>query len=317
MNNLKKVGLTALAGALVSVSANAADLSVTGGASIGCAGEVQQNTGNGWSMNDGITFGASAEMDNGWTVSTKMVFDSSDTAAGAGLDTRQMTIDMGDSGILTFTGDGGSGVLSAVDDVTPTAYEESWDAVTGADIKPSGPSGNNMFHYSNSTLIPVDGLTVKASLSPSGGQTEVESSVDYGAFYAHDSGLSVGVAAGEDNGAAASLDITNMYVKFASETGFTVGYQASESDSETADADKDFTAFGVSYAVSEDLSVSIGTSTIDFENSSLSDQDATGVSFSYTMGSMTLKGAHNTVDNVAGTAANDRSGYDLSLAFAF
>ena len=34
MNNLKKVGLTALAGALVSVSANAADLSVTGGASI-------------------------------------------------------------------------------------------------------------------------------------------------------------------------------------------------------------------------------------------------------------------------------------------
>ena len=35
MNNFKKVGLTALAGALVSVSANAAELSVTGGASLG------------------------------------------------------------------------------------------------------------------------------------------------------------------------------------------------------------------------------------------------------------------------------------------
>jgi outer membrane protein OmpU len=66
MNNFKKVGLTALAGALVSVSANAAELSVTGGASLGFSGEEQQVTGNGWSMNDGITFSASAEMDNGW-----------------------------------------------------------------------------------------------------------------------------------------------------------------------------------------------------------------------------------------------------------
>jgi outer membrane protein OmpU len=37
--NIKKIGLTALAGALVSVSANAAELSVTGGASIGFSGE--------------------------------------------------------------------------------------------------------------------------------------------------------------------------------------------------------------------------------------------------------------------------------------
>ena len=37
--NIKKIGLTALAGALVSVSANAADLSVTGGASLGFSGE--------------------------------------------------------------------------------------------------------------------------------------------------------------------------------------------------------------------------------------------------------------------------------------
>ena len=35
MNNLKKVGLTALAGSLVAVSANAGEMSVTGAASIG------------------------------------------------------------------------------------------------------------------------------------------------------------------------------------------------------------------------------------------------------------------------------------------
>jgi hypothetical protein len=35
------------------------------------------------------------------------------------------------------------------------------------------------------------------------------------------------------------------------------------------------------------------------------------------MGSMTLKAAHNTVDNIAGSSDADRSAYDLSLAFAF
>ena len=110
--NIKKIGLTALAGALVSVSANAAELSVTGGASLGFSGEEQTNKGNGWTMNDGITFAASAEMDNGWVVSTSMLLDSSDSAAGAGLDNRSLTIDMGDSGTLTFYGDGGSSNIS-------------------------------------------------------------------------------------------------------------------------------------------------------------------------------------------------------------
>jgi outer membrane protein OmpU len=68
MNNLKKVGLTALAGALVSFSANAAELTVTGGASIGFTGEEKVDTGNGWSMNDGLTFAATTELDNGMTV---------------------------------------------------------------------------------------------------------------------------------------------------------------------------------------------------------------------------------------------------------
>jgi outer membrane protein OmpU len=38
MNNFKKIGLTALAASLVSVSANAGEMSVSGSASIGTAG---------------------------------------------------------------------------------------------------------------------------------------------------------------------------------------------------------------------------------------------------------------------------------------
>jgi outer membrane protein OmpU len=314
MNNLKKVGLTALAGALVSVSANAADLSVTGGVSLNFSGEEKQTTGNGWSMNDGITFKASGELDNGWAVTATQIIDSSDGTANTIMDTRILAIDMGDSGTLTFSGTGGSSVLNAIDDVTPTAGEESWDDVTGADTIPGGTGGDDMFHYSNSSLM--DGVTVSASYTPSDGATVVESSSDYGVKYTGIDGLTVGIAAGENNAAAASIDITNMYVTYAMDA-FSVGYQSSESDSETANADLDFTALGLSYAVSEEMSVSLNTSTIDYENATLSDQEAMGISVSYVMGSMTLKANHNTVDNIAGASTDDRSGYALGLTFAF
>ena len=315
MNNFKKVGLTALAGALVSVSANAADLSVTGGASISFAGEEQTNKGNGWGMNDSVTFSASGEMDNGWNITVKQIIDSSDGAVGAIMDTRILTIDMGDTGVLTFSGTGGSSVLAAIDDVTPTAGEESWDDVTGADAIPGGTGGDNMFHYANSSLM--DGLTVSASYTPSNGATEVESSEDMGFKFTGIDGLTIGAGTGEDNtSATAGIDLTNMYVTYAMDA-FTVGYQTSESDSETADADKDFTAVGISYAVSEEMSISLNQSEIEYEDSTLSDQEATGISISYVMGSMTFKANHNSVDNIAGTSTDDRSGYNIGLSFAF
>ena len=315
MNKLTKVGLTALAGTLVSVSANALDLSVTGGASISFAGEEEQTTGNGWSMNDGVTFTASGEMDNGWNVTVKQIIDSSDGTGGAIMDTRQLTIDMGDSGTLTFTGDGGSSVLDAVDDVTPNANEEAWADVTGASAAPGGTGGLNMFHYSNSSLM--DGLTVSASYTPSNGTTEVESSSDYGIKYTGIDGLTIGAAQGEDNtSATAGVETETMYVTYTFDS-ISVGYQTTEDDSETASSDQDFTAIGISYAVSDDMSVSLNTSTHEYESSTLSDQEAMGISVSYTMGSMTLSANHNQIDNVAGTATNDRSGYAMSVGFAF
>ena len=320
MNNLKKVGLTALAGALVSVSANAADLSVTGGASITFSGEEKTTKGNGWTMNEGVTFAASAEQDNGWNISVTQVLNSDDNNSTGGesvFDTRILTVDMGDTGVLTFAGSGGSSVLNAIDDVTPTAGEESWDDVqTGvADQIPGGTGGANMFHYSNSSLM--DGLTVSASYTPSNGDTEDESSSDYGIKFTGIDGLTIGAAAGEDNTVAtASVDITNMYATYTMDA-FSIGYQVSEADSETGSADKDFSAIGLSYAVSEDMSVSINTSTIEYEDATKSDHEALGISVSYTMGSMSVKANHNTVDNAGGTAATDRSGYALTLGFAF
>jgi outer membrane protein OmpU len=318
MNNFKKIGLTALASVLVSASANAAELSVTGGASIGFAGEEEQDTGNGWSMNDGLTFSATTELDNGMTITAKQIIDSSDGTGGAIMDTRILTVDMGDNGVFTFSGTGGSSVLGMIDDTTPTAYEESWDMITGADIRVSGIGGDNMMHYANSSLM--DGLTLSASYVPSDNQTQIESSSDYGLKYVSemDAGtLTINAATGETNATANTVDKTIMGANFASETGFSIGITMSEHDSEEANADKDFQAVGLSYALTPETSVSVNTSTVEFESTSKSDQEATSFSVSHVMGSMTLKGAHTSIDNVAGTAANDRSGYDLSLAFAF
>jgi outer membrane protein OmpU len=88
-------------------------------------------------------------------------------------------------------------------------------------------------------------------------------------------------------------------------------------DSEVANADVDFQAYGISFAASEELSLSVNMSSHDYESTALQDQDAMGISVAYVMGSMTFTANHNTVDNIAGTGADDRSGYNLNLAFAF
>ena len=315
MNNLKKVGLTALAGALVSVSANAADLSVTGGASLSFAGQEKTDTGNGWSMNNGVTFSASVEQDNGWTITATQILNDDDVASDRVFDTRSLGIDMGDSGTITFYGTGGSGAVSAIDDTTPTAGEESWDDVTGADSVPGGPTGNNMFHYTNSSLM--DGLAITASYTPSDGTTEIESSSDFAVKYTGIDGLTLGAGAGEDNGEATTVVDSDVVYATYTFDAFSVGYSASENDSTATNADKEMTALGISYAVSEDMSVSYNVSEIEYENATLSDQEATGISVSYTMGSLSLKANHNTVDNIAGAATDDRSGYALTLGFTF
>ncbi len=57
---------------------------------------------------------------------------------------------------------------------------------------------------------------------------------------------------------------------------------------QAASTDTDFRAYGISYAVSDEISVSYGMSTVEYENTSLVDQDASAVSFSYVSGGLTI-----------------------------
>ena len=321
--NIKKIGATALAGALVSVSANAAELSVTGGASLGFSGEEKTNKGNGWTMNDGISFSASAEMDNGWVVSTSMLIDSGGGVAGAVIDNRSMTIDMGDAGTLTFYGDGGSSNISLMDDTTPTAGEESWDDVSGATAHAYGPTGYDTFFYQNSSLI--DGVTIGLDYIPSDGAAQIESSTAATIKYTGIDGLTIGAGVGEDNGEGPtdSDDVTAFNVTYAMDA-ISVGFSSFEVDTNNSGnstagsthvGDTTLTAMGISYAVSDDLSISLNSSETEIQG--LKDQEATGISASLVIGSMTLSANHNKVENVGGTDGKDRSGYAMGLSFAF
>ena len=307
MNNLKKIGLTALGTAMVATSAQAASLSVSGATSIFFGGEDNSNSGNGWSMTDQIDFNASGEMDNGFTVDMYLQFD-----GGSTLDDKTLAIGMGDMGTLTFSGHGGNGPVGAWDDKTPSANEESWGTSIGGTV--DGPTNSavsdNSFIYDYTV---TDGLALKAAYKPSKG-TALESSTEIGVSYTGMEGLTVLAAMGENNSAADKIDLSVFSVNYAMGP-ITVGIQANESDRGTG-TDEDFSAYGISYAVSDDLSISYGVSSLDY-SSSLEDQDSSAVSVSFTAGGVGISASHQTTDNVAGAAAADNSAYEINFSFAF
>jgi len=304
--------LTALAASLVSVSAQAVDIS--GGSSLTFASGNDGVAGNPWSMNDSLTFSWGGELDNGFTVDMSFLLDNSDGVASQIFDNRTLAIGMGDAGTLTFWGNSASGVVGSFDDRTPNAYEESW---TGGDSPNQGHSAKNMWYYTNS----LDVATLHASYTPQGSGASASS--EFGIVVNAVDNLELYGALGTDNGnGGAGVDNTIMGAKYTM-GGATIGIQANEADSEATNGDEEFTAWGISYAVSEDLSVSYNSSKINYETAGTNDQDATGISASYTMGSMTLAGVVNSIDNqgagatgVKNTDTNSDT-YEINLSFAF
>ena len=314
MNNLKKLGLTALGTALVTSSAVAGSLDVTGTAGITYVGNSGADNGaSKLSQKTTISFTGSADLDNGFTVS----YYNNVSGAGMTAANSHFTLDMGDMGTLRYAGQGtvGNGAVGAWDDKTPAANEESWDIKGGGGE--TGPvaqqtTADSMI-YTNSM---IDGVTVMLNYKP--GETTHDSTTGGGIAFTGVEGLNVGVAI-EDNNTTdgAVVENTVVYATYAMDA-FTVGFQANETDSQTANADTEFEAWGVSYAISEDISVSYGSSTVEYESgASLSDQEADALGVSWTNGSMSVTASRHDIANVAGAATDDRDATEVNLTFAF
>ena len=329
MNNFKKIGLSALAGSLVAMSAQAGDMSVTGSSAIYIANS-DENAKTGYSMSDSVTFSGSTELDNGLTYSFSLELDgdaqsekvnpaaASATATSSNVvDSHSIKLSSDSFGTLTFAGHGGTGVLDAWDDVTPNAYEESWDVVSGADAsRINGTTANNSWGYVSPSF---SGATLRASYyTPSSGNASTYTDIGISISPEMVEGLTVGAAWGTSEATAGTeMDESTFYIKYAYGP-VTVGYQESEIDSTSTSNDDDFEAYGITYQVTDDLTLGYTASTYDAGDKT-TDQENSNLSASYTMGGMTLSIALAEEENRGGSTAakDDVEGYAINLVFAF
>ena len=303
MNNIKKIGLTALAGSLIASSVNAAEMTASAGASLTWTGGNPESDGNALTMGNSVTFSGSGTMDNGVTVSVSYELDDDV------MDDYSLSLGLGDgAGTLSFHGSGGAGGLSAYDDVMPTAYAEVWDNTDSDDNGVVGTmkSTNNTVYTNSYGDFGISGEWSKNAAGDSGSDSSVV------VTYSGIEGFEIGGGVGSDGNTS---DQDTQYIKYTM-GGITVGYQKSEIDydaSGTADEDRDHIA--VSFAVNENLSISYGQS--DVSMGTATDEESNGISFSYTMGSMSFGGAMNNTDNVAGSSGSNDEVTELNVAFSF
>jgi len=130
MNNLKKIGLTALASSLVAVSAQAGEMSVSGSFNATYSTQtgntqgtnanslITGDHGKGIGNDKDVTFSGSGELDNGWTFSGyTLMKDSFDVSSSS------LSMTMGSLGTIS-TGSQSGGNSTKYDVQTPKAYEE-------------------------------------------------------------------------------------------------------------------------------------------------------------------------------------------------
>jgi outer membrane protein OmpU len=332
--NIKKIGMTALAASLVSVSAQAAELTVNGGASIN-AGHYSAGSkldyGRSFTMGNQLTFTGSGELDNGMNVSVSFVLDQNDdsTTAGAAysggpFDGHSVTVSSDALGTLVFAGEGGS---SATTKINTTVAGDIWDAfngtlnsnaASGRGISEAG-AGDNSFLYTAPSLM--DGLDVFLSYDPqSTAEASVKSEIGYGVTYTGVEGLSVSYANADIETHASTSSGENTAIKATYAYGpVTVGYSVNEYDVGTANDDQDLTSYSVSYTVSENLSISYGYEEIEDGETTDQDSEFTKISASYTSGGVTLSASMSEAENIDGTtnANADQDYYFLGASFAF
>ena len=332
MNNLKKVGLTALAGSLAAVSAHAAEMSVSGATVLTYTSEDgTEVTGNPYGMKTNIGFTASGDV-NGMTVSYMQT--SKDQFAG--MSSARLSIDMGDMGTLAFDQGSGSG-LATIDDKTPTAAEEIWDGLDGVTVGGLvGAAGNTgVFNYVKS----FGGVTFNGAARKGSGAANSDGSSSGAGQSAWDfaltgsgdmlgvDGLSWGVGYGEaENGSFAVTtgdehDEEHMtaFVNYAMGP-VTIGYQESHINKGTVGSvDETTQAFGIAFNVNDDLSISYGEREVEYSNPSADDvtEDGEGIAIAYTMGSMKIAGNRNEVSDNDGTAGSNDEMTEIAVSFAF
>ena len=341
MKNITKVGLSALAGSLVMVSANAVEYSISGGLQAVYSTQdspagAEADSGKGITTQTDLSFNASGELDNGFTVSSFMFLD---TGGNVSNTSAQMTFGMGSLGTLQINNRYGS-KANAIDDVTPHAYNETWDGLAPTAMNHSS-FGSRTMHGSLDYRIPTQelmGVTVNASvtLDPSANEsTEVKGGVSttsvsgtaYTLQLAHESGLEIGggIESVDDDAGVAKASGTEAatgYIKF-SAGGLTAAYQETYTNSRNGTgiegADVEEEGYGIAFT-SGDVTVSYAegekSNKASSNTASPVKKESESLQVAYTMGAMTIAAAMS--ESTGEVLATDKYEENtLSFNFAF
>jgi len=319
--NIKKIGLTALAASLVSVSANAGELSISGAASVGIGGYSGDNVdlGTSFTMGNQFTVTGGGELDNGLNVSLSYQLDHKAGVSGP-FDDHSITISSDEIGTIKFSGHGGSSAATSIDATVAGNIYDGFDgtlsanASSGKALTDTAP-GNNSIFYTLPEMM--EGVSLFASYNPQvAGTTEAE--VGYGVTYTGIEGLTASYAMTDENTGAANTSGEQTVYKVTYAFGpVTVGMSNSDYDVGSAGTDSETDSYSIAYTVSDELSLSYGVEEID-EGSAVN-AEYSAVVASYTSGGVTLTAKMEDAENIDGTtaAAADQSYWFLGAAFAF
>mgnify|MGYP001383345345 FL=1 len=336
MKNITKVGLSALAGALAFTSVNAGEMSISGSMEGSFTKKGGANTSsNPLGMDKELSITGSGELDNGVGVAYKQT--TTDALAFSDSELVFTGVPMlGDASIaLTSTGS----PISAIDDVTPTAFEEA-NATVGSIDDVNGSDGTYGIRY---TLADAFGSGVKVDAMYFFQHGAGDANADNGTASADNGnedgyevtlqgsvpgvdGLSLGAGyallnkSSKELGGVSDKDQTEgtVYAKY-SVGAFSLGAQKSAVNQAGAnDALFDTEYLGISYAVSDNLSLSYNeiTSLKDQEGTNI-EQDLDSISISYTMGGMTIGIVDAEADNAAYSSGKTQSATSVSMSIAF
>jgi outer membrane protein OmpU len=312
MTNLKKIGLTALAGSLaLTAYAQAGALSVGGTARMEAQSNQVTTAGvetetDAFSNNGTLTFSGSGELDNGFTASYYQAL------ADGTLTSSNAKLDMGDMGVLGM-GDHNHAGIGTISDIVPNGGEQPWDdigAVHGGheDGVASPHTGDRLGYTTASDIV----VSVAADLSADGGTQSIAISnstmVD---------GLKIVAGYADVQSTQAVEDDLFTYGLSYTMGSISVGAQKTKVDGELANTDVERDAFGISFAVNENLSIGAGVSDVEYDAPARpNDEESTEFGAVYTSGGMTFGFQNITKDNIAGTAV-DHEMNELQLTLAF
>ena len=310
MNKLTKVGLTALATSLVSSASFAGEMSVSGSAALSYTGLSTNSAVNPWAQGNSIKFNGGGDLDNGMTVSVYYELDQGFNV----YDDYNLKLGMGDMGTLSFSGASSSG--SGVDklkDIVPNAYTPVYEATDATDSGLIDASGNTQAGQWGYDMT-VGDVALSASYNPEPGVDNLEAETGFAIVYSGVDGMELSAGYFDDGDTAENNTFGIKYTM----GQMTAAYQMTKVDyAGTSTKDQSASHYGVSVAVNDSFSVSAGQQNVEFDGAA-EDEKNSGIGASYTMGSISMYGGFNKLENVGGSAtAGDVEASIFNISFAF